>query len=150
MPNWHDSLDSLRKHAARISERTGLTVTVEPFGNEYGLTVARADGESRHGGYSAEAIHGMLLGITAALGPNWPPLCNVASTRATGADIEIIDPHQGVSPVLIPSALRINGTDIKMPAAATIRIREIGDGVAVTVTPTMYARRLTITADHDV
>lgn len=59
------TLDSLRGHAAAVSDRTGLGVTVEPFEGQYALTVTRPDGVTRHSGYSAETVHGMLCGAAA-------------------------------------------------------------------------------------
>lgn len=66
----HAGLDSLRQHAATAARKTDLDVTVEPDGLLYSLTVNRPDGMTRHGGYTAEVLHGMLLGIAAATEPN--------------------------------------------------------------------------------
>jgi len=60
-----------------------------------------------------------------------------------GADIEIIDRHNG-DQVLIPSAVRINGVEVPIPSGSTIKIHDITDDDAVTVTVTMFARRITI------
>ncbi|MFB7707871.1 helix-hairpin-helix domain-containing protein [Streptomyces sp. NPDC056105] len=68
-PGVSKGLLSLRKHAANVSRETGLEVSVEPFGSQYALTVAHPVGRTRHGGYTFDAIHGMLLGIAAASGP---------------------------------------------------------------------------------
>lgn len=65
-----------------------------------------------------------------------------------GADIEIIDPGGDV-PVLVPSKVRINGTEVLIPAGTSIRIGEISEDEGVTVTITMYARRVTIAAEGD-
>lgn len=71
-----------------------------------------------------------------------------AFTERRGADIEIIDPDGDV-PVLVPSKVRINGTEVLIPAGASIRIGEISDDEGVTVTITMYARRIVIAAEGD-
>lgn len=60
-----------------------------------------------------------------------------------GADIEIIDRSSG-DKVLIPSAVRINGVTVPIPSGSTIKIHDITDDDAVTVTVTMFARRITI------
>lgn len=66
-----------------------------------------------------------------------------------GADIEIIDRHGGDAGFLIPSALRINGVEIPIPADAKIRIHELSVDEFVTVTITMFARRITIANEQD-
>lgn len=66
-----------------------------------------------------------------------------------GADIEIIDRHGGDAGFLIPSALRINGVEIPIPGDAKIRIGDLSADEVVTVTITMFARRVTIAAEHD-
>ncbi|MGW3298489.1 hypothetical protein [Streptomyces rubiginosohelvolus] len=60
-----------------------------------------------------------------------------------GADIEIIDRHHG-DQVLVPSAVRINGVEVPIPSGTSIKIHDITDDDAVTVTVTMFARRITI------
>ncbi|MFM9589892.1 hypothetical protein ACKI1J_14785 [Streptomyces scabiei] len=65
-----------------------------------------------------------------------------------GADIEIID-HGSGEPVLMPSAVRINGVDIPIPSGTKIRVHDIREDEAVTVTLTMFARRVTIAAEDD-
>lgn len=62
----HDRLESLRQHAEDVSRRTGLGVTVEPFETQYAVTVTRPDGMTRHSGYDAATVYGMLLGAAAA------------------------------------------------------------------------------------
>ncbi|MER7053468.1 hypothetical protein [Streptomyces sp. NPDC000351] len=71
-----------------------------------------------------------------------------AVTERRGADIEIIDPGGDV-PILVPSKVRINGTEVLIPAGAKIHIGEIADDEAVTVTLTMFARRVVIAAESD-
>jgi hypothetical protein len=66
-----------------------------------------------------------------------------------GADIEIIDRHTGGPDVLVPSKVRINGVEVAIPAGAKIHIGEISEDEGVTVTLTMYARRVTIAAEGD-
>ncbi|MFC8986028.1 hypothetical protein [Streptomyces sp. NPDC057115] len=66
-----------------------------------------------------------------------------------GADIEIIDRNADGPEVLVPSAVRINGVEVLIPAGAKIRIGEISEDEGVTVTLTMYARRVTIAAEGD-
>jgi hypothetical protein len=66
-----------------------------------------------------------------------------------GADIEIIDRHGGDIGVLTPSAVRINGVEIAIPADTKIQVGDIADGEAVTVTITMFARRVIIAAEGD-
>ena len=64
-----------------------------------------------------------------------------------GADIEIIDRHHG-DQVLIPSAVRINGVEVPIPSGSSIKISDMTDDDAVSVTVTMFARRITIAADN--
>lgn len=71
-----------------------------------------------------------------------------ALTERRGADIEIIDPGGDV-PVLIPSKVRINGTEVLIPAGTKIHVGEISEDEGVTVTITMFARRVTIAAEGD-
>lgn len=66
-----------------------------------------------------------------------------------GADIEIIDRGGSASGILVPSAVRINGAEIAIPADATIKIHEIRATDVVTVTLTLFARRITIAAEGD-
>ncbi|OQQ12975.1 hypothetical protein B0675_39855 [Streptomyces sp. M41(2017)] len=66
-----------------------------------------------------------------------------------GADIEIIDRHEGAAPILVPSAVRINGVEIPMPAGTKIRVHDISEDEAVTVTLTLFARRIVIAAEDD-
>ncbi|MFJ7998957.1 hypothetical protein ACIQ7D_17675 [Streptomyces sp. NPDC096310] len=49
----------------------------------------------------------------------------------------------------MPSAVRINGVEVAIPADATIHMGEISDGEFVTVTLTVFARRVTIPAEDD-
>ncbi|MEU8829350.1 hypothetical protein [Streptomyces sp900116325] len=72
------------------------------------------------------------------------------SRSPAGAEIEIIDRRSGDSPVLAPSAVRINGVEIPIPADATIKIHDISADELVTVTLTLFARRVTIAAEDDV
>lgn len=65
----------------------------------------------------------------------------------TGADIEILDRHPGGS-VLVPSAVRINGVEVPIPAGSKIKVHEIGEDEAVTVTLTLFARSITIKAEQ--
>lgn len=65
-----------------------------------------------------------------------------------GADIEIIDRGSG-DPVLVPSAVRINGVDIPIPSGTKIRVHDISEDEAVTITLTMFARRIVIAAEGD-
>jgi hypothetical protein len=71
-----------------------------------------------------------------------------ALAERRGADIEIIDRNTG-GPVLVPSALRINGVDIPIPSGTKIRVHDISEDEAVTVTLTLFARRITIAAEDD-
>ncbi|MGW5633927.1 hypothetical protein [Streptomyces sp. NPDC003832] len=71
-----------------------------------------------------------------------------ALTERRGADIEIIDRGSG-DPVLVPSKVRINGTEVLIPAGSKIRVSEISEDEGVTVTITMFARRVVIAAEGD-
>lgn len=66
-----------------------------------------------------------------------------------GADIEIIDRHEGGATVLVPSAVRINGVEVALPADTKIRIGDLSEDEGVTVTLTMYARRVVIATEDD-
>jgi hypothetical protein len=57
------TLDGLRQHAADVAQRTGLAVTVDPFHDQYAVTVTRPHGGGRHGGYNAAEVRAMLLDI---------------------------------------------------------------------------------------
>jgi hypothetical protein len=72
----------------------------------------------------------------------------VTPTERRGADIEIIDRHQGDTPVLLPNTVRINGIEIPIPADAKIKVHEMSDSEAVTVTLTLFARSITIKAEQ--
>ncbi|MGW7327493.1 hypothetical protein ACWGIU_02460 [Streptomyces sp. NPDC054840] len=61
-----------------------------------------------------------------------------------GADIEIIDRSAGTPGVVLPNAVRVNGTEILIPSDATIRVSDIAEDELVTVTLTMFARSLSI------
>ncbi|MEU2403416.1 hypothetical protein ABZ609_03685 [Streptomyces rubiginosohelvolus] len=65
-----------------------------------------------------------------------------------GADIEIIDRRNG-DKVLMPSAVRINGVAVPIPSGTSIKISDMTDEDAVTVTVTMFARRITIHHEDD-
>jgi hypothetical protein len=71
-----------------------------------------------------------------------------SAPQRRGADIEIIDRGSGDS-VLVPSAVRINGVEVALPADSTIRIGDISKDEAVTVTLTMFARRIVTAAEGD-
>lgn len=71
-----------------------------------------------------------------------------ALTERAGADVEIIERNVGGG-ILVPSAVRINGTEVVIPAGAKIRIGDICEDEAVTVTITMFARRIVIAAEDD-
>src|SRR5690606_7383535 len=60
------TLDGLRQHAADVAQRTGLAVTVDPFHDQYAVTVTRPRGGGSHGGYNAAEVRAMLLGILLA------------------------------------------------------------------------------------
>ncbi|MDX2838005.1 hypothetical protein PV377_03125 [Streptomyces ipomoeae] len=66
-----------------------------------------------------------------------------------GAGIEIIDRHRGDIGFLAPSAVRINGVEVLLPADSKIRIGDISEDEAVTVTITMFARRIVIAPEAD-
>ncbi|MET8378041.1 hypothetical protein [Streptomyces microflavus] len=65
-----------------------------------------------------------------------------------GADIEIIDRHDG-DQILTPSVVRINGVEVPIPSASSIKIDDIRDDEAVLITVTMFARRITIHHEDD-
>lgn len=71
-----------------------------------------------------------------------------ALANRAGADIQIIERNVGGG-ILVPSAVRINGTEVAIPAGANIRIGDICDDEAVTVTITMFASRIVIAAEDD-
>lgn len=71
-----------------------------------------------------------------------------APAERRGADIEIIDRHQGDVPVLVPNAVRVNGVEIPIPADAKIKVHEMSNSEAVTVTLTLFARSITIKAEQ--
>ncbi|MEV5619370.1 hypothetical protein [Streptomyces bacillaris] len=60
------ALAKLQRHAARVTQKTDATVTVAPYGEGYQVTITRAGGTTRHGGYGFDAVQGMLLGVMAA------------------------------------------------------------------------------------
>ncbi|MGW7688833.1 hypothetical protein ACWGMA_08055 [Streptomyces asiaticus] len=67
-----------------------------------------------------------------------------------GVDIEIIDKNTvSGSDVLSPSAVRINGIEVLIPQDAKIRIHDLSTDELVTVTLTLFARRITIAAEDD-
>ncbi|MFK4801642.1 hypothetical protein ACI3K5_23545 [Streptomyces sp. MPA0124] len=66
-----------------------------------------------------------------------------------GASIEIIDRGSSGSGVLVPSAVRINGVEVPIPSGTKIRVHDVSDDEAVTVTLTMFARRVVIAAEDD-
>lgn len=61
-----------------------------------------------------------------------------------GADIEIIDRSHGSDHVVMPNAVRINGTEILMPSDAQIQVGDIAEGEVVTVTLTLFVRTLSV------
>ncbi|MGW5173130.1 hypothetical protein ACWERY_02030 [Streptomyces sp. NPDC004082] len=71
-----------------------------------------------------------------------------ALAERRGADIEIIDRNTG-GPVLVPSTGRINGVEIPIPSGTKIRVHDIREDEAVTVTLTLFARRVVIAAEDD-
>ncbi|OMI34389.1 hypothetical protein [Streptomyces sparsogenes] len=74
----------------------------------------------------------------------------MTSTPPAGADIEIIDRNpSGTRDVLVPSAVRINGIEVPIPQDAKIRINDLSADEFVTVTLTLFARRITIAAEGD-
>lgn len=64
----------------------------------------------------------------------------------SGADIEIIERRETPDELgyLAPNSLRINGTEIAVPAGARINIHEITEDELVTVTLTVFARSVSI------
>lgn len=67
-----------------------------------------------------------------------------------GADIEIIERRKGPidgADVVLPNAVRINGTSVAVPADSLIKVSDITDGELVTVTITVFARSLSIRAE---
>ncbi|HLU97778.1 MAG TPA: hypothetical protein VKZ89_13140 [Thermobifida alba] len=79
------TLDGLRQHAADVAQRTGLAVTVDPFHDQYAVTVTRPHGGGSHGGYNAAEVHAMLLGIRLAAdrGPGGRPTVSPAVAALT-------------------------------------------------------------------
>ncbi|GHC38119.1 hypothetical protein GCM10010348_76770 [Streptomyces anthocyanicus] len=67
-----------------------------------------------------------------------------------GASIEIIDRGSSDSGILVPSAVRINGVEVPIPSGTKIRVHDVSDDEAVTVTLTMLVRRVVIAAEDDV
>ena len=65
-------------------------------------------------------------------------------TQPQGADIEIIERSQDSSSAIYPNAVRINGSEILIPANTAIKISEITGDSLVTVTVTMFVRSLAI------
>jgi hypothetical protein len=78
--------------------------------------------------------------------PKYDALAGAPSkaVQATGADIEIIDRSAGTPGVILPNAVRINGTEILIPSDTTIRVSDITEDELVTVTLTMFARSLSV------
>jgi hypothetical protein len=72
----------------------------------------------------------------------------------TGAVIELIerdrtpDDTTGGS-VVIPNEVRINGQPVLVPDDKPITVHEISAGGLVSVTLTLFARRISIRAEHD-
>ncbi|MFE7727388.1 hypothetical protein ACFU5D_16535 [Streptomyces anthocyanicus] len=66
-----------------------------------------------------------------------------------GASIEIIDRGSSDSGILVPSAVRINGVEVPIPSGTKIRVHDVSDDEAVTVTLTMLVRRVVIAAEDD-
>lgn len=64
--------------------------------------------------------------------------------KPQGADVEIIDRSTGTPGVILPNAVRINGTEILIPSDAKIRVGDITEDELVTVTLTVVARSLSI------
>ncbi|MFI8499450.1 hypothetical protein ACIGFK_13275 [Streptomyces sp. NPDC085524] len=64
--------------------------------------------------------------------------------RAQGADIEIVERSPGSELAIIPNTVRINGTEVHIPADSAIDISEISSDAVVTVTLTMFVRTLSI------
>ncbi|MFJ6363414.1 hypothetical protein ACIQIE_19820 [Streptomyces globisporus] len=65
-PSAARDLAELQRRAARVTRRTDATVTVAPYGDGYEVTVTRAGGTTRHGGYGFHAVQDILLGVMAA------------------------------------------------------------------------------------
>ncbi|WP_432008742.1 hypothetical protein [Streptomyces bacillaris] len=65
-PSAARDLAELQRRAARVTRKTDATVTVAPYGDGYEVTVTRAGGTTRHGGYGFHAVQGILLGVMAA------------------------------------------------------------------------------------
>lgn len=78
------TLDGLRQHAADVAQRTGYAVTVDPFHDQYAVTVTRPHRGGRHGGYNAAEVRAMLLGIRLAAdrGPTARPAFTPAAAAA--------------------------------------------------------------------
>ncbi|MFJ9671339.1 hypothetical protein ACIRP5_11195 [Streptomyces sp. NPDC101221] len=66
-----------------------------------------------------------------------------------GASIEIIDRGGSDGVFLVPSAVRINGVEVPIPSGTKIRVHDVSDDEAVTVTLTMLVRRVVIAAEDD-
>lgn len=62
-PSAARDLAELQRRAARVTRKTDATVTVAPYGEGYEVTITRAGGTTRHGGYGFHAVQGMLLGV---------------------------------------------------------------------------------------
>lgn len=71
------------------------------------------------------------------------------TTSLVGASIEIIDRGSSDSGILVPSAVRINGVEVPIPSGTRIRVHDVSDDEAVTVTLTMLVRRVVIAAEDD-
>ncbi|MFL3869271.1 hypothetical protein LT966_21970 [Streptomyces griseobrunneus] len=65
-PSAARDLAELQRRAARVTRKTDATVTVAPYGDGYEVTITRAGGTTRHGGYGFHAVQGILLGVAAA------------------------------------------------------------------------------------
>ncbi|WP_405510572.1 hypothetical protein OG323_05955 [Streptomyces cyaneofuscatus] len=65
-PSAARDLAELQRRAARVTRKTDATVTVAPYGDGYEVTITRAGGTTRHGGYGFHAVQGILLGVMAA------------------------------------------------------------------------------------
>jgi hypothetical protein len=63
---------------------------------------------------------------------------------AQGADIEIVERSRDSNLAVIPNVVRINGTEVLIPADSTIDVSEISSETLVTVTLTMFVRSLSI------
>lgn len=66
------------------------------------------------------------------------------TARAQGADIEIVERSRDSNLAIVPNAVRINGTEVLIPADSTIDVSEISSETLVTVTLTMFVRSLSI------